>query len=640
MLRFTARDLIRDLQALLRDRYRDNDGGIAIVKEVIQNADDAGATALFLAHFEEAAPEAGVNPLCFRAGILVVNDAPFEKRHERAFTSFSTSSKDQEEGQIGRFGIGRKSLFHWTEVIFYLGCAADGKVRGGVINPWAEQQDEGEGSNRSVYVDQRNPSWLEWKTDGREGAILRERAMRLLGARGKKPWFAVWLPSRPEADEGRSLTRVSTDREILPFSRARLDPVARLMPQLSKLVRIEFHIVPLDPNTKTTAIARIERDGAGLGRPGADILSGDRDTTGTVSIGLIGPTGRQNDSWKLDYHIAERLVDGNELTEIKTHPNWPTEPPEDFQNPDAMATPAKAAPHGGASVIIGTASDPLGGRLQLHNAIFLPLSGASATERVSMSVPVDVSVFLHGYQFPDSGRQHVDGNPEVMAAEPDSAPGVRARWNQLVRQHATLPNLLPALARALNGCSTAQGRRILKAINQSALLRDSRGPITVSHQLVVGPGFAKATLVHASQRCLGLPEPRDKPVLAALAEVAEEMAGRFALAWCDDPGLLTTHRTDDWKSDDIKAFGDRIRRNFGSEPKAWLGWMATWAQGLGRVAPDEVGAMALAIYRACMADEDWSKLTKDSAWKELVPQTRSSHRDRHHPDPVRSSAHA
>jgi hypothetical protein len=135
LFRFRARDLVRDLKNLLQDRYRDNDGGIAIVKELLQNADDARARSVWMAWFEASRSNDPVNPLLTRPGILIVNDAPFEQVHERAFRSFSTSSKDREEGQVGRFGIGRKSLFHWTEVLFYLGRGTDGIERGGVIDP-------------------------------------------------------------------------------------------------------------------------------------------------------------------------------------------------------------------------------------------------------------------------------------------------------------------------------------------------------------------------------------------------------------------------------------------------------------------------------------------------------------------------
>jgi len=106
MFRLGARDLIRDLQQLLSDRYQHDDGALSLLKELVQNADDARATTLSLGWCDATEVSDDANPLLGRPGILVVNDAPFEARHEDAFTSFAASSKDADADQIGRFGIG------------------------------------------------------------------------------------------------------------------------------------------------------------------------------------------------------------------------------------------------------------------------------------------------------------------------------------------------------------------------------------------------------------------------------------------------------------------------------------------------------------------------------------------------------
>jgi hypothetical protein len=622
MLRFTACDLVRDLKALLTDRYRDHDGGVAIFKELIQNADDAGATSLHVAHFAGSRVGEGVNPLCGRPGLLIVNDAPFEERHRTAFTSFSTSSKDGEETQIGRFGIGRKSLFHWAEVLFFLGTGRDGALRGGLINPWAEQVPTDDERNELGWRDPLRPQWLRWKRGGEEEALLRERVRLLLGEGSREPWFAVWLPSRDASDRDRALSKVCTSADTLPLTRGRLDAVARLLPQLAHVRRVFFHVVPSNPADASMVRERgsLMRVGTGLGRPGPAVATR-TEGAGIVQVALMPEAGAR-EAWELHYSIVERMIETAEMAALKRHENWPTEPPENLHDPDATSIPAKAASHGATTVILGP--PPIPGaespELRIHNAIFLPLSGAAALEKRDLATRHDVSVLLHGYHFPDSGRQTIEGASEAPLREPDSAPGVRARWNRLITCHETLPTLLPALALALGRESVgpSDARVILLELNRSRLLQQYRQEITAESQLLLGPAMERPTLVSSAKRCLGLPVPAADEVNAALREVGTDIAGRFAIVWRDAPGVAAPRQPSPWSGDDIRAFGDRIKRYLRSGPSAWVAWMSGWAQESRDDTADALGAIALELYRACLQHKDWKKLLDHEAWRTIA----------------------
>jgi len=77
-------------------------GGSAIVSEILQNADDAGATkAVFQFH-----PQA----------LLAWNDSTFSNRDWENLTSIASGGKRDEKGKIGTWGTGFLSVFHITDL--------------------------------------------------------------------------------------------------------------------------------------------------------------------------------------------------------------------------------------------------------------------------------------------------------------------------------------------------------------------------------------------------------------------------------------------------------------------------------------------------------------------------------------------
>lgn len=103
-------NLIRDN---LRDRYR---SGFPVLKELIQNADDAGATRMDIGIVSGI--ESSINPLLHGPAMFVANDGPFTESDERAIRSFGLSEKPNQQSTIGKFGLGLKSVFHLCEAFF------------------------------------------------------------------------------------------------------------------------------------------------------------------------------------------------------------------------------------------------------------------------------------------------------------------------------------------------------------------------------------------------------------------------------------------------------------------------------------------------------------------------------------------
>ena len=107
----------------LLEEYTD---GFSVPKELIQNADDAGATEVrFL--YDERANEDAMTCLidegmkeCQGPALWVYNDAEFKDEDFRNITKLSGSSKEQEKDKIGKFGLGFNTVYNLTDVPMFL----------------------------------------------------------------------------------------------------------------------------------------------------------------------------------------------------------------------------------------------------------------------------------------------------------------------------------------------------------------------------------------------------------------------------------------------------------------------------------------------------------------------------------------
>lgn len=93
--------------------------GLGILKEFLQNADDAGARALqfvldLRTHPAERLPDHRMHALCGPA-LLVANDARFTPEDLQAIRRISESSKTDSGPKTGRFGLGFNTAYNLTD---------------------------------------------------------------------------------------------------------------------------------------------------------------------------------------------------------------------------------------------------------------------------------------------------------------------------------------------------------------------------------------------------------------------------------------------------------------------------------------------------------------------------------------------
>jgi hypothetical protein len=108
---------------LREGRYALEDGILPIVKELVQNAEDARAGRLLIA-WNEGLQEAR-HRLLRGPALLAINDGGFDTANSRAIREMGLSSKAADSSSIGKFGLGMKSVFHIGEAFFFVAVGED-----------------------------------------------------------------------------------------------------------------------------------------------------------------------------------------------------------------------------------------------------------------------------------------------------------------------------------------------------------------------------------------------------------------------------------------------------------------------------------------------------------------------------------
>ena len=408
----------------LRDRY---DNGFPILKELIQNADDAKArTLIFGSH--PGFPEAS-NPLLKGSGLWCFNDGEFKKSDAEDLRSFGFNSKAGDASAIGKFGLGMKSVFHLCEALFYV--AWDGKKphREG-LTPWKQ-------GDRMLH-----PEWDE--TTGSDWNHLEEFGKGILARRGCS-WFLLWIPLRsrrhletPSGQESGSIIECfpgdDPSGELAFLNNVQLiRDVAEMLPLLKHLERVEHRgetnpfvlqladgprlmgITPREQVYGTTVHGQILK---GNGQP------------------LLSFSGRRHVSTDADSCFAKMMA----------LEKWPRTRFRNGLGRESLA-PDKTESEGAVLLCSSRGDAP---RSRLQWAVFLPVEDDNEDIRVDR-VTRGFSLILHGQFFLDSGRKKLHGlsrmrdEPLGLGDVQGEESNLRTIWNQRLGQDVVLPLVLPVL---------------------------------------------------------------------------------------------------------------------------------------------------------------------------------------------------
>ena len=561
-------DEIKAIRTLLADVYKDAGDGRTLFRELVQNADDAGARRLKLTVLEHGWPDAQ-NSLLHGPALLVANDGPFPDKDRNALHKAIGGSKEGDIAAIGTFGIGLKTVFHICEAFPYFG-AAESEWRPGVLNPWAGTGESG----------QRDPLHPEWDEVGAaDFERVRVVITELLG--GTAQGLLLWIPLR----RGEHLDRGSDGRrhglgnhcpelqEICSWF-GRSTPAALLLAQCRNLQTIE-----------TKRVARPERVG-----DRRKLMLVDRQTTGW--LGRYRDEGDQFDERAFDGAIAVEDAHASavsnwsgigieslgcdSLRNLRSRSDWPQF--DQWRSGRYAQVPRKALAHAAITVLRPDDCDADRLGMRLRWAVFLPLDddpSPSSSAIVESNGPSPAwEIILHGYFWPSHDRRSIPG----VADEPRGATGdggIRSRWNRTLCEDLLLPLLPSALAKAVVSVDERAARGLLDAVVRSDIFEDRVPFVTRRHWLlpvVTTEGIRWEARPAAACPVLSIPSWSQAP---------EAIRGRFLdscrestadVVFIDDAAPRFAGELSDWTGDDLERLLHSIPDDAFSSPQA-LRWI-------------------------------------------------------------------
>lgn len=479
---------IQRIRQDLHDRYAD---GFAILKELLQNADDAGITepggtaSRFVAILCPQGVPGARHPLLLSAGLCVLNDGAFTASDAESITSLGLSNKAGQVGAAGKFGLGLKSVFHWAEAFFYFssetftGEGAQQASAYDLLNPWASRE------NRDGRHQDWEDAWCRYRD--RDCHAFAQLARRVLNA---PRWFGLWIPLRTAAQAKDTLGTVEPIIKYYP--KPELDDLfsadwrIRLAETLPLLRRVR-HVVVLRHSTDTPD--SFETIAEWQVTEQSRRLRAEFPDTWPEAPSEYPPDGQivaGNGTAGVTFAGVEQLTPHPGLFQLRQHPNWPMQS-EICPDGSTQQVREKAQPHG---AVLFT-RQPVDGKavLRIQHAVFLPLEKSEELELAQASSH-RYCLFLHGFFFVDAGRRHLleDGAlaEDFRASQAQSQTQVMQLWNRTLLREVVAPLVLPsveAFARQ-EGLSFGELEALVQALERSQTLKPLKQWICKSQRYV------------------------------------------------------------------------------------------------------------------------------------------------------------
>ncbi len=427
-------DYVNQIAINLRDRYK---SGFPILKELVQNADDAGARNLVFG-FHPGHGGAADHMLLSGPALWVLNDGEFKPSDKRAIRSFGLNAKAGDSGAIGKFGLGMKSVFHLCETFLYV-ASRSGELVHDVLNPWKADD---------VECAEMHLQW-EQVTD-RDIQCLASVAREQAEAKAAKEWFLLWVPLRqrshvPKGGD-RSVAAIierypgeNADSDLDFFSDLSTDQrIGAILPLLKNLQHVRFAGASLRPSFSVRL--EVQPSGSRL----------DHMTDGRCMHGTVRDDRPRTEH--MQFLARQRVMgDTSPFSNLRAAASWPTSMVITPNGGRRESRPDKAISE--AALMFAHANRAVG-RLSLQWAVFLPADEQRFSyESTIPGTSREYRIVLHGQFFVDAGRRGIAdvealATPlEPLAGEHPPQHEVIRRWNQALAQQTVLPEFLPTLSK-------------------------------------------------------------------------------------------------------------------------------------------------------------------------------------------------
>jgi hypothetical protein len=499
--------------ALLRNNLLENypvEGDyLTITKEIVQNADDAGATRLHLGWLRGI--EDADHPLLRGPAFIAVNNAALEPKHATAIRTMGIGSKSFDHDSIGRFGLGIKSVFHLCEAFLYLSSDAS---QDDILNPWSGV----------ALEDSLRPEWDALTDRDRQSMRSCLRPFQL-----GESWFCLWIPLRREAHAPDSAIAIAKNRPgdeypngdgFFPSSVGM--QLAHLLPLLASLRELTVWL-PSTQGPLARAVAVTLADGC-LRRKYKLLIAGEGPSALHGHVEVVD--FRSGTQRQVAYAGWEEMSDAARLRDLRGSSVWPDD--HEYGSTESRGVDAPL-PH--AAAYFMSEDPPSAGAFDARWNVFLPLR-----EGVGQPVPLhgqSVTLYLHGCFCIDAGRSRVDFPKKELSGLPGNERELRLVWNRTLADEAVLPLVLPALDeyRAHANLTDAQVAPMTEALLGSRVISDHRSVITSTYRWLRVTGVRpdasawKLHKTHAPYYAIPSPPSGDREwvhqLLPALAEGSE-----------------------------------------------------------------------------------------------------------------------
>jgi len=574
-----------DIEYLRENLLKSYKLGFPILKELIQNAEDAGST-YFDYGWIDGIPEAN-HPLLKDPALFVLDNGKFTEENARSIRFIlGGSSKPNEENAIGKFGLGLKSVFHLCEAFFYISHEIKNpiKPRFDIFNPWAEKDG-----------DHYHKEWDNFSQDDSKKiqALLKPLLNR---EEYSSEWFILWIPLRQRThstqkseEDGIPLRYIkhSYDDFFCNISPSFLDEettkqeFALLLPLLHSLHTVRYWSRSLEQEKFSISIGASDRRYSSLSQQNQ--LSEPHSFKGNITIS-------SESKIEFNFSAKELILDTPTFNDILSRPNFPSK----FKH---------IKPHIAVVLSHWRTSPEKQSTLTIRNAVFLPIGSPSDLD-ISGKSSRSYCLTLHGYFLVDFARTGILGwNAEDYTINSQKVEGddgdslLKKEWNS-----ALYEKLLAEVIPELKNLPESDITSVCQALNNSNLFKNNKESICSKWQFVyqVDRKSSQWTISPSQEEKRILKIPKIPEPVWEIASNFEDIAREVYLIQDNSPNLILSQRLNSWQDNDIirilappfdygKVFTDSNAINFFIEllkfPPKELSYQLqkTWRQFLQKV---------------------------------------------------------
>ncbi len=497
-MRVLVASIINQIRQNLRDRYK---SGFPIIKELIQNADDAYASRIDLV-FVPGIPEAK-HPLLQGPALVILNDGTFDEKNARALNCIGLSSKAGNPNAVGRYGLGLKSVFHLCEAFFFLSNIEPALH---IVNPYAEM----DGPDREI--DKKYPEWNSLSTDDYNMVFAGLQPVLKTYPR----FLCIWIPLRKMSHFDRRHPIIpefpgekwdEVEKILTPTGSQSVglaNELGRLFPQLRSLENLS--VLRLQDSKKLEILLELKlgEGSARMAFPAENIEPNKpRKFNGNLSLQRL-----DGKNAGIDYAGVEKCLDLLVFQSLNGSTLWPKHSNEDPETFELIEQKDNAQPHI-AAIFSRFPVSTKGGMLGISRAVFLPLE--KQYELVNMSGSRSYGLTLHGWFFVDAGRTELPGWDWDYQLPLETSEDLTLSWNGALAQLGTLQAVIPALEHftANLNLSLSDVFNLTTGLQSADLYRRYKQYICERDQWLFSydPKGSKWLRTSASQRVMVFPKP-------------------------------------------------------------------------------------------------------------------------------------